>query len=220
MTIFDEFKHSVLTEIEIDPRPNFVRRVEGIIAREIPDYLPTEVANLLLDRRLAETYGRAKEVIESGHAEQLDSILHDFTLSLRTGVQWERDHGVLRVVTPADEIKRANELGWFEKFKWNAHETNCVLELLKLRQSKTGEREHIESVGYKSIVTDKREIHRGQFDALRLNSMTLDFWRKLGTPEQIIADAEAMEYREAAQEARPFRESAGPHQSLKGRFGQ
>jgi hypothetical protein len=203
-----EFFEANEKTIERDPVRRLNARVEQICKRILPDDLPADVRVTILDSRLTALHARAKALIERGRTHLLDVALDEFTEDLGKALYFERQHGALKVCTPADEVRRISGAGLWSRFHWNGHETGTLLLVLKPGET-------IKGVGFREIVTSERTIVRYDaiFDAFRPNGYSVEFWRKGCTSENEIAAAEAMERHEAAVRERPFSATSGPNAS-------
>src|ERR1700729_3949250 len=114
-----EFFEANEKTIERDPVRRLNAHVEQICKRILPDDLPAGVRTAIEGSRLAELHSRAKDAIESGRAHLLGAMCDEFAGSLGRALDFEREHGALKVVTPADEIKRLSRQ--WERFHWNGH---------------------------------------------------------------------------------------------------
>ena len=196
--------------IERDPVKRLNAGTERSCERILPADLPADVRNAILGSRLGALHARAKEAIERGQAHLIDGILAEFASDLGRALDFEREHS-LKVVMPADEIRRASGAGLFEKFAWH-RETGMIVRLLDV-----GDR--IGIVNFREIEVRgpdgaTRTITRRdpRFDQYRPISRSKEsFYAEWCTPTSTWEEAEAAAKREIEIAQRPFSATSGPN---------
>jgi hypothetical protein len=200
--------------IERDPVRRLNARVEQLCARILPADLPPDVRAAIEGSRLSALHTRAKDAIERGRTDLIDSILAEFASDLGRALDFERrPGGRLYIGLQADEAKRVAATGYFEKYLINGFEVRALADGLE-----PGEKIDIHTPAFRVIKTNRREIARGSdfFDRGRPAGYSKEFWLKKCTPADRLAEAENAAKREETEAARPLwndspAAGAGPH---------
>jgi hypothetical protein len=177
----------------------FELSVRRVFERELSGF-PNEIVEDLQATRLPRLAALANEVRQRGAYKELGEILAKLSADLQTVAKHERTHGRLVRRSPSEEVERVAD--HFFRYKWNGFEVSCLTQTLH-----GGER--ILEVAFREIRTSERTIGRG-FDELRTHGWSIEGWRRQGTPEHVIKEAEAADLRAADRASRPFSDSSGP----------
>lgn len=178
----------------------FELSVRRVFERELCGF-PQAMVEELQATRLPKLAALANEARERGAYEELKDLLAKLTVDLQTVAKYERTHGRLVRRSPSEEVQRVAD--HLFQYRWNGFEVHCLTQTLHGG-------ELILEVGFRGIRTSERMIGRG-FDELRTHGWSIEGWRRQGTSENVIEEAEAAERRAAERAARPFSDLSGPN---------
>ena len=180
-------------EIEFDPRVRLKRLASAAVAREmnpLSQGIHLEQAVRFASGPLSELLAAAKESIERGDFAIIDKHLGTFVRALRQQLQNERDHGELKPITPASEIK-THASALLAKL-YRGAEQSAIECLMK-------DRERILNIGWHEIKTDRQVILRSSLPSANrpVGFRNGPSWRSSFVSEAQIAEAIDAEWRAA-----------------------
>jgi hypothetical protein len=185
MKVFENFKERVMA-IEIDPRVYVVENAEHRLWRLLGDLAP-DLAAQIARSHLDQLLSRVEPMLKLGRYDLLDKPLADFSSGIATAVQWEREHGSLKPVTPSSELDRCKEL--LSAKAYHAGEFKGLLHSL-------ADGECSRRVNFRTIETSTRTITREDIRAAYPFDRVVseEFKERTFTPDHFIARAEKAEH--------------------------